>query len=682
MQLLQLTVPLFFRIFNARRSPWPMVRSPTAPAHRQHRGLDSRTEITHGRKLVYTLANPRNFETIACPSPTYTGIVESMSSSRAITWALGAWLFVLALYTGISLTHPRGSQTLVVFGDVVQSVVPLIANAGLLLNAGTPYWRRNIFWMLVALSCTLWMIGQFQWTYYEVYLHRSLPGLYPGDILFFLRGIPLMAALALEPHRKRGEVHARLGYLDFALLLSWWTFVYVFFVLPWIYASPAPPQYNHNFNVITDLQNGLIVLGLIYLWLRSQDAWKKVYFHLLGASVAYMLASLVLDVQSDVGIYYTGSLYDLPLISSFFWFALAGLIAYLNRTQLDAALPEESSDTGDGPSLDVHGWSSRLAMMAVISLPLLALYSLRFDQGEPSVRDFRLVTTMVAALPLAGLIFVRSYFADVDRARLLVQSEQALDNLKRLQAQLVHTEKLVSLGQLAAGAAHEINNPLAAILGFSDLLADDETLPEKARSTASKIREQARRTKTLVGNLLSFARQVPAERTLLDINTVVSNAVQLRALDLRSTTTRIEQQLESVLPGVRGDGNQLMQVFFNLLSNAIDAMESHKGGILTIKTLRDRGNVVILFLDTGPGIKEPHRVFDPFYTTKPVGKGTGLGLSICFGIIQEHNGKILCYNRQEGGAVFRVELPAVLAAFPAKELQQLTTQGTTPQKPN
>ena len=603
-----------------------------------------------------------------------------MTSPRAITWSLGIWALVLALYAGVSLSHPRGSQTLVAFGDVLQCLVPLIANAGLLLNAGTPYWRRNIFWMLIAFSCTLWMIGQFEWTYYEVYLHKPLPGLYPGDILFFLRGIPFIAALALEPHRKRGEVRARLGYLDFGLLLAWWTFVYIFFVMPWLYATPDIAQYNHNFNVITDTQNGLIVLGLIWLWLRSRGAWKKVYFHLLGASVVYMLASLVVDVQSDVGLYYTGSLYDLPMISSFFWLALTGLIAYLNRAQLDVAQPGESLDFRDDSAENVHGWSSRLAMAAVISLPLLALYSLHAENMEPGVRDFRLVITMVAALPLAGLIFVRSHFADVDRARLLVRSEQALENLKRLQAQLVQTEKLVSLGQLAAGAAHEINNPLAAILGFSDLLADDQTLPTKARYTASKIREQARRTKTLVGNLLSFARQVPPERTLLDINTVVNNAVQLRALDLRSSTTRIDQQLESVLPGVRGDGNQLTQVFFNLISNAVEAMEALQGGVLTIKTMRDRGNVVILFSDTGTGILEPHRVFDPFYTTKPVGKGTGLGLSICFGIVQEHSGKILCYNRQEGGAVFRVELPAVLAGLAAREVQQLTAQGSNLRK--
>jgi signal transduction histidine kinase len=605
-----------------------------------------------------------------------------MSSYRTIAWGVGIWLFVLALYTAVSLSLPRGSQSLITFGNVVQCIVPLVANAGLLANAGTPYWRRNLFWMLIALSCTLWMVGEFQWTYFEVYLHKPLPQLYPGDMIFFLRGIPMMAALAMQPERHRGELRARLGYLDFGLLLTWWTFIYVFFVLPWIYANPSLPQYNHNFNLITNIQDTVIVIGFLVFWLRSRGAWRIVYANLVGASILYTLGSLVIDVRVDTGDYYTGSMYDLPLISSFFWFALTGLLAYRNRAELEAVAAEDAFDSGDDPERNANRWSGRLAMAAVISLPVLALYSLYFGHNEQKVRDFRLITTVMAALPLAVLIFVRNHLADADRARLLVQSEQSLENLKRLQAQLVQTEKLVSLGQLAAGAAHEINNPLAAILGFSDLLADDETLPPKARSTAAKIRDQARRTKTLVGNLLSFARQVPPERTLLDINTVVNNSVQLRSLDLRSSTTRIELQLESVLPGVRGDGNQLMQVFFNLISNAIDAMEARKGGVLTIKTLRDRGNVVILFSDTGPGIKEPSRVFDPFYTTKPVGKGTGLGLSICFGIVQEHNGKILCYNRQEGGAVFRVELPAVLAALPAKELQQLTTRGANPQRPS
>src|SRR5437899_2149914 len=504
--------------------------------------------------------------------------------------------------------------------------------------------------------------------------------MYPGDILFFLRGIPMMAALALRPHLKRGEIQLRFGYLDFVLLLVWWTFLYVFVVLPWLYAAPSLGQYNHTFNLVTNIQNMVIVVGWAILWLQSSGAWRIIYANLFGASTIYTLSSLTINVAIDNHSYYTGSLYDLPLLSNFLWFALAGAIAYQNQSKLDA--PSETTyDTHDDPSREENIWPARLAMGAVISLPMFAIYTLRFSHDDPAVRDFRLMATLIASVPLAFLIFLRTHLADRDRSRLLAKSEQSIENLKRLQAQIVQSEKLVSLGQLAAGAAHEINNPLAAILGFSDLLADDPTVPEKARTTAAKIRDQARRTKTLVGNLLSFARQVPAERTLLDINTVVNNAVQLRALDLRSGTTRIDLQLESVLPGVRGDGNQLMQVFFNIISNALDAMEAAQGGVLTIKTIRDRSNVVILFSDTGPGLKKQHRVFDPFYTTKPVGKGTGLGLSIRFGIVKEHGGKILSYNRQEGGAVFRVELPAVLAALPAKGLQ-LSTTSANPQKPS
>jgi signal transduction histidine kinase len=601
-----------------------------------------------------------------------------MSSSKTMIRMAGLWLFFLVAYACVSLALPRGSHALTAFGDLSQCIVPLLANAGLLLNAGTPHWRRNLFWMLLAMGCTLWLIGQFEWTYYELYLHRAVPDNDPVDLVFFLRGIPMMAALTLRPHLKRGELRLRFGYLDFALLLTWWIFLYVFIVLPWMYAVPSLSEYKYNFVLLHNIENMIIVGGFGYLWLRSSGAWRVVYANLFGASAMYMLSSLTINIALGFDRYYTGSLYDLPMVSSFLWFAFAGIIAYQKRIALDAPSEYEFDAESDGP----QGESvvpARLAMAAVISLPLFAIFTLRFAHQNALVRDFRLLTVLIASIPLALLVFLRTYLADADRTHLLSQSERSIENLQRLQAQIVQSEKLVSLGQLAAGAAHEINNPLTAILGFSDLLADDSTLPEKARVTASKIRDQARRTKTLVGNLLSFARQVPTERTLLDINTVVTNAVQLRTLDLRTGTVRIELQLESVLPGVRGDGNQLMQVFFNMISNAIDAMEAAQGGVLTIKTMRDRAYVVVLFLDTGPGVKEPHRVFDPFYTTKPVGKGTGLGLSICFGIVQEHSGRILCYNRQEGGAVFRVELPAVLAALPTKE-SLLTASAANPQK--
>jgi signal transduction histidine kinase len=582
-----------------------------------------------------------------------------MALSRRVLWLLAGWVVFLALYATVSRILGPG-QKLSAFGDVVQCLVPLLANAGLLINAGTPHWRRNLFWMLIALSCTMWMIGQFQWTYYEAYLHKDVPGLNAGDIIFFLHGIPLIAALAIRPHRHSGELRMSLSYLDFGLLLSWWTFCYIYFVLPWMYATPMLEVYNANYNILAYIQQFVAAAGFAALWLRTRGAWRSIYFHLFGPTALYMLSSLLLNLAIAKSAYYTGSIYDLPLMTVFFWYGFAGLVAFRKRNELNAVEGEPEPAGRD------YLWASRFAMAAVLSLPLFALYALRFGHIPQAVRDYRLNATLIAAFPLAALVFLRSHFADVDRVRLLAQSEYSIENLQRLQAQMVQSEKLVSLGQLAAGAAHEINNPLTAILGYSDLLADDEALPERARLTAAKIREQARRTKNLVQNLLSFARQVPAERTLLDINTVVTNAVQLRALDLHSGGSTIDLQLESVLPGVRGDNNQLMQVFFNVISNALDAMAESGGGKLTIRTQRDRGSVCIFFSDTGAGIREPHRVFDPFYTTKPVGKGTGLGLSICYGIIEEHGGKILCYNGQTGGAVFRVELPAVLAALPTR----------------
>ena len=587
-----------------------------------------------------------------------------MSDARTIARLVAAWAVFLGFYAGVSF-YLKPGDSLSAFGDIAQCFVPLIANAGLLINAGTPHWRRNIFWMLLALSCSMWMMGQFEWTYYEIYLHREVPDPFAGDIIFFLRGIPLIAALALRPHLKREELRMGLGYLDFALLLTWWTFVYAFFVLPWMYVSYSAAVYNYAYNVLNTLQQLVVIVGFGIFWLRTRNAWRTVYAYLFTASALYMLSSLTSNVAISRHDYYTGSLYDLPLLSVFFLYGLAGLVAFQRRAQLD--LPSDGNMGGGTEGVgNGHVWASRLAMGAVLSLPLFALYSMHLEHDTQAIRDFRLTVTLVAAVPLVLLVFLRTHLTDKDRALLLAKSESSIENLQRLQTQMVQSEKLISLGQLAAGAAHEINNPLTAILGYSDLLADDPALSERARTTAGKIREQARRTRNLVQNLLSFARQVPPERTLLDINSVISNAVQLRALDLHTGGPRIETDLETVLPGVRGDHNQLMQVFFNVVNNGLDAMGDKSGGVLTIKTLRDRGSVVILFSDTGPGIKEPHRVFDPFYTTKPVGKGTGLGLSICYGIVQEHGGKILCYNGQTGGAVFRVELPAVLAVLPSK----------------
>src|SRR5882672_4970117 len=184
-----------------------------------------------------------------------------MFSSRTIVWIAAVWTGVLGLYAaGPLLFHDEQARTM--FADVMQCLVPLIANAGLLMNAGTPHWRRNVFWMLLAKGCTLWMIGQFQWTYAEMRTHRAPGDLYAGDMTFFLREIPMMAALALRPHLKRGELSLRFGYLDFVLLLTWWIFLYAYAVLPWIYATPDLGRYNFAYDVVSNIQNMVIVVGL------------------------------------------------------------------------------------------------------------------------------------------------------------------------------------------------------------------------------------------------------------------------------------------------------------------------------------------------------------------------------------------------------------------------------------
>jgi signal transduction histidine kinase len=577
-----------------------------------------------------------------------------MKLSRSSWFLLAAWAVFVGGYAVVSLLLKPG-PALTVFGDVTRCLVPLFANACLLWNAGSPYKRRNAFWMLLALGCTIWLVAQMVWTYEELVLHLKAPSPFAGDMIFFLHTIPLMASLALQPHARRLGKTLRYGYLDLLLLAMWWVYLYAYIVTPWQLVSANAQVYQEKFFQIYLVEDLIFLIGLAVFCLRTKSGWRTVYANLFGAAFLYTLANLVISWMGSMGKYYTGSLFDVPLVASVVWFGTAGVVAH----RLDPVPDPETAarkEYAQGPA--------RLAMIGVLSMPALAIWGMFFSEAPEPVRQYRLLVTLVAVLLGATVVFFRQYLVEQDRLRLLRESQESVENLKRLQTQYVQSEKLVSLGQLAAGAAHEINNPLTAILGYADMLVEASPEEERTRSLAQKIREQARRVKTLVTSLQSFARQVPGEKQLLDLSAIVASAVQLRTLDLRDKNIRIDLQNRSVLPAVRGDPNQLLQVFYHLISNAVDAMEEVGGGVLVVRALRERSNVVVEFSDTGPGIREPHRVFDPFYTTKPVGKGTGLGLSICYGIVQEHGGRILGYNRSEGGTTFRIELPAVLALFP------------------
>jgi signal transduction histidine kinase len=582
-----------------------------------------------------------------------------------------AWLLLLGGYAAVAVWVSAGAGR-TAFGDIFQCVLPLLVNGALLMNAITPNWRKNAFWMLLALGCSLGLGGHIIWTYVEVYQHRVLPDPFIGDIVFFLRTLPMIAALTMQPHKQHDNRRTLYGYVDFSLLLCWWVYLYLLTVIPWQSIAIDDARYNQAYNVISTFGNLVFVVGALLLSARAAGRWRRIYAHLAGAGAAYMFGSLLVNLSIHGGVYSTGSLYDLPIIASLLWLGTAGVVAYSSReTSKGETKHTQEKPSGSAPHNEAV-WASRLARTALLSLPLLGIWCMKTSQAPIAVREFRILVTLAAVLPMGFLVFLRYELIDAERLRLLRASQEAIDNLKRLQMQFVQSEKLASLGQLAAGAAHEINNPLTAILGYSDLLIDDPAAGERPRKLAEKIRDQARRTKTLVNNLLSFAHQVPSEqRSLVDVNTVVTSSAQLRRLDLRGKNIRIELQTGVAIPAVRGDPNQLLQVFFNIINNAVDAMEEVSGGTLTVRTLCERGNVVILFSDTGPGVSEPRLVFDPFYTTKPVGKGTGLGLSICYGLVHDHGGQISCFNRPEGGATFRVEIPAAPAMFPSRGINPL-----------
>jgi len=228
-----------------------------------------------------------------------------------------------------------------------------------------------------------------------------------------------------------------------------------------------------------------------------------------------------------------------------------------------------------------------------------------------------------------------------------------------LRDKLVHTEKLAAVGQLVSGVAHEVNNPLTAILGFADLLLENPEVPESARKDLRVILQEAQRTKTIVQNLLSFARQMPPQRNAVQLNLILRRTIQLRSYDFNSHGVDIVEHLDEDLPDVIGDAHQLQQVFLNILNNAYDAVhEVGRPSRIEIMTTKAGNGVEVSFRDNGHGISHPDRIFDPFFTTKEVGKGTGLGLSICYGIVKEHGGEILCHNNSDGqGATFIVRFP-------------------------
>ena len=238
---------------------------------------------------------------------------------------------------------------------------------------------------------------------------------------------------------------------------------------------------------------------------------------------------------------------------------------------------------------------------------------------------------------------------------------------KKLEQQIIQSERMAAMGQMIGGFAHELNNPLTAILGISELLQEDGA-SESTRKQLTMLQQQARRAAEIVQNLMYFSRPPAPGKSRLNLSELVDRTLHLHAYSLRKSNITVDFLPESALPIVVGDPHQLMQVFLNLLLNAEQAIrEARDRGTIRIRLGHTDNSVWATFQDDGPGIAQEilPNIFDPFYTTKRPGRGTGLGLSICKAVLKEHNGNVEAASAPGGGAVFTVTLP-------------IPTEGTAP----
>jgi signal transduction histidine kinase len=560
------------------------------------------------------------------------------------TAAVAACLATLVL---AALLLPE-SFRLTALSDVMQCLLLFSGTVSLIPHAVRSRGRLRLFWTLLATGMGLWFAYQFVWIYFEVWLRTDVPDLCAGDMILFLHIVPLMAALALRPHAPQDEYAARLRRLDFALMMVWWIYLYVLVVIPWQYVMPNIPAYNNDLNLLYLIEKAAFLSTLLLAWMGSKGGWKVFYANLFGASFTYAASSHLANWAIGRHSYYSGSLYDIPLAVSMAWITIIGL-----RTH------EREPQAGVRSTSTSHGvWLARLGMIAAFSLPIFAAWAMLDDAVPPRIRSFRVVLTLAAAVLMGAMVFVRQRLLDWELLRLLTHSRESFTNLKRLQTQITESEKLASVGQLLGGAAHELNNPITAMLGYSDLLLCTPLTAEQSE-LAGKIGQHARRTRSLVASLLSFAKQGPATMAPVDLNTLLRTAVKLSQPQWQALKIEVRTEYPQELLLVRGDSNQLLQVCVQIINDALHAVGQRGSRTLTIAAESKDGIAIIYISDASLAATRDQVLGNLTPDLDSSETLSGLGLSACQGILQQHRGRILWRQDRNLGTTIRVEIPVI-----------------------
>jgi hypothetical protein len=408
-------------------------------------------------------------------------------------WTRIALGLVLAQIAAAVFLPP--SALLTALGDSFPCLLALVAMLSFRSNRRQSNGTVRLFWSLNETGFGILFLSQLVWFYYDVVLRRPAPNPIAGDGLFLLALVPPLASFSLRPQEEAASGNLRFRRLDFLLLLFWWVCLYLYFALPWQLVIKNYSNYNPAYYVLALAEHSAMLIAVGVLYVKSEGSWKAFYRQFFIALGVFTAGSLLQNIFIDRGLYYTGSFYDVP------WgFSLALLTV---AAALGGKL-EPKKTISDVVPRNRGLWSARLAMIGVISLPLLAIATV-FDQHSPQpIALFRLRLIFGAVLFLGTLTFLKLSSMDRELLRLIGLTESSLESLQLVQNQILESQRMAALGRLAAGATHEISNPLTAILGYAELLRDNPTLTQEDHRSVKDIQEQVHLAQAAITGMRRF----------------------------------------------------------------------------------------------------------------------------------------------------------------------------------
>jgi signal transduction histidine kinase len=420
--------------------------------------------------------------------------------------------FYFVLATIVFLFHlcvaavAKPSFLLTMYGDATPCALLILA----ILAVGENFRRRigilPLFWKLFAGSLGGMLLSQIYWFYFDWSKLTGSPSPITGDTLFLLSNVFFLAALALRPHSAAAGRNLQIRFLDLILLSFWWLALYGYFSLPWQIGRQDFSHYNPSYYTLAFLQHLVIIIALAVLWVRNSAPWGAFYLRLCIVFSLIAGGNLLLSAAIDSASYYSGSFWDTPFL----------LAIYLLLPIAASGLTlEPRADNRPNRELSQSVWTARCAMLGVLSLPVIAILGLYEKYIPADIATFRLRLVFCAMFLLGALVYWKFNLLAHELRHLVKLTADSIQNLNAVQQQVTHSEKLVALGRLAAGAAHEISNPLTAIFGYSELLTDIPSLTPGDRVHAQLIQQQVHHAQAAVNSLRNTLRQQTSSNSVV-----------------------------------------------------------------------------------------------------------------------------------------------------------------------